>query len=510
MIEPEDFGYGPMRTLAHVAAGAAEPRHAGLWREWQRELDRVRPRLRNATIEDADPLEPGATHIVPSVGGVRVGCRVIEPAERPRGAAVVLHGYEQPEALNEAADRWEGLIGRGCVVVLLRVRGYPGSTMDTGDLTRGEFGWIGSGLDPLAPTDEPLMHRWVYPRAIADVVLSCRAVGEAFGVPVSLAGESFGGGLAVAAAARGAGVSRLAFGLASMGDWAWRLEHRATRGLWLDVEHLLRHYRRWESEIVEGLLACDTATLARGVTCPALAKLALRDEVVPAPTAAAVYNALKTEPAGKCRFLVPAGHADIGLANARRHALFERMRTEFLDPAHEPARVFKEWEAVLNAGERDPGRGRAMSNEQGSLFGGTEPTGAGQRGVDEARLIDAYERAQRTLDDLPYTPEFARLCAEVGAQTQAQQRDAFRTLHRMRKAARLPRMGRSASERPRIEPEEESLLSGLIVEAVGTLGQRDRLPYSAEMDALVEKFNAQTGRSLDHHAVWRLIAKIAK
>jgi hypothetical protein len=45
---------------------------------------------------------------------------------------------------------------------------------------------------------------------------------------------------------------------------------------------------------------------------------------------------------------------------------------------------------------------------------------------------------------------------------------------------------------------------------VGGLGQRDQLPYTPAFDALVQEFNAATGRSLDPHSVWRLVAKLAK
>jgi len=43
--------------------------------------------------------------------------------------------------------------------------------------------------------------------------------------------------------------------------------------------------------------------------------------VVPAPTAAAVFNALAGDPGRKWRFTVRYGHHDGGVADMRRHAL---------------------------------------------------------------------------------------------------------------------------------------------------------------------------------------------
>ena len=58
--------------------------------------------------------------------------------------------------------------------------------------------------------------------------------------------------------------------------------------------------------------------------------------------------------------------------------------------------------------------------------------------------------------------------------------------------------------------EHERLLEQLVVEHAGTLGQRDRLPYTEAFDRLLESFNAGTGSSLNAHDLWRLIARLAK
>ncbi len=127
---------------------------------------------------------------------------------------------------------------------------------------------------------------------------------------------------------------------------------------------------------------------------------------------------------------------------------------------------------------------------------------------DDALLVSVYERTGRTLDDLPYTPEFEAICEAVGRADEP--REVFRRLHNLRKAAKLPRLGRAPTVAVRLEPEEEELVLGLVRERVGTVGQRDRLPYTPEFDRLLERFNADTGRNLDRHTLWRLIAKLAK
>ncbi len=126
-------------------------------------------------------------------------------------------------------------------------------------------------------------------------------------------------------------------------------------------------------------------------------------------------------------------------------------------------------------------------------------------------LVGAYEAVGRTLDDLPYTEEFERLYTQSQAERAGlSRREAFHRLHTIRKRGDLTRVGRSSTPPPKIEPAEEAALAGLVTAAVGTLGQRDQLPYTPAFDSLVERFNAQTGRQLPPHTVWRLVAKLAK
>lgn len=126
-------------------------------------------------------------------------------------------------------------------------------------------------------------------------------------------------------------------------------------------------------------------------------------------------------------------------------------------------------------------------------------------------LIDAYVVAGRTLDDLPYTNEFEDLFQTLGGDTCGKsRREVFHRLHNLRKASGLPRLGRAPFNPPAINLDDEELLSSLVVAQIGTLGQRDQLPFTSRFDLLAQQFNDRTGRSLASHDVWRLVAKLAK
>ena len=131
---------------------------------------------------------------------------------------------------------------------------------------------------------------------------------------------------------------------------------------------------------------------------------------------------------------------------------------------------------------------------------------------DEALLISVYQRAGRTLDDLPYTEQFEQLfTAMYGRDAPGVTRASlFHRLHNLRKAGKLPRLGRAQTSAPRIDSQQEELLVGLVEQAVGKLSLRDRLLYTPEMDVVVDAFNTQTGLSLTPHDLWRVIAKLAK
>ena len=78
----------------------------------------------------------------------------------------------------------------------------------------------------------------------------------------------------------------------------------------------------------------------------------------------------------------------------------------------------------------------------------------------------------------------------IGDRVGLDRHGVFRRLHTLRKAGKLPKLGvRAVGKPPRLPADDEKLLAQLVVEAVGSLGQRDRLPYAPEFDAVVQRFN---------------------
>lgn len=363
MVEPDDFGLAPLQTLALVTSGERVSGHAGFWKAWGSAVFAEDARLTPRGPGTTDPGDDSASHEIQSVLSVRLGARLVLPEDKHvhlRAALVTTHGYENVPTLGGASRLWQDLANAGVAVLILRVRGYPGSQLDCPGMVRhiaameglrspeayrGGGLWITHGLSEAACSGE-LGSSWALSLAVADVVNACRAMRgwmRARGVSprVFLHGESFGGGLAVLAASALADrepIDRLVLGVPSMGAWCWRLADERARcraGTARHVVDLISSRRDLEGPIREMLFLHDAAIHARRVRCPVLCKLALRDEVVPAPAAAAVFNALAGAPGEKWRFLTRYGHFDGGIADVRRHAMFERLIRVFLDPGRD-------------------------------------------------------------------------------------------------------------------------------------------------------------------------------
>ncbi len=526
MPEPDDFGLSPVQTLSHVGDSSRSVRHASFWKAWTGAVLAQQPRLSPREPRDSDASDPSATHQFESARSTRIGCSLVLPRGRPRAGLVVLHGYSNVPTLAQTANDYQPLADRGVAVLALRLRGYPGSQADVPGIVEhaaaddgGGGMWITHGLESLT-SDAGFGSDWVFSYAAADAVNACRALrgflsSRADSAPLFVHGESLGAALAIVASSQLADIdeiARLVIGLPSMGDWPWRLARdQSGGGAGGLIRRFIADHAQLEAEISTTLRVFDTVIHARRVRCPVLCKLALKDETVPAPTAAAVFNALGGDPGRKWRFTVRYGHHDGGIADMRRHALFDRLALEFLDPAVDVCT--RDWESPVlsTAGDKpmplQSSVPAALAGEP-TLFG-AEPLPARAERDDD--LIAAYVSAGRTLDDLPYTPEFDRLYrASAGALPGRTEREVFHKLHNLRKAGKLPRLGKPAGSPPRIDQGEESALAELVVGAVGSLGQRDQLPYSEQFASLVAAFNQRTGRSLVPHDVWRLVAKLAK
>jgi len=361
MVEPDDFGLGPVETIARTADSRRAPSHGAFWAAWQNRVLAEATTL--ALRREADPSDPTATHEFESVRHARIGCTLAEPHDpaRIRAGLVVGHGYGSPDPLAQSRVRWQAYASRGIATLAIRLRGYPGSQLDTGPLA-SDWGRIAHGLEGLL-AHPPAPEVWILSDWTADLALACRALRRHLarrtgspGLPLFLRGDSLSGGLAVLAAARFSAIQqtfpmidRLVLANPSLGDWAWRLRtippDRAL-GAGGDVARFLRDTGADPAAASAQLRLFDPVVHARRVFCPVLCRLAQRDEVVPAPTAAAVFNALATSPGLRWRFLTRYGHHEGGLAHARRSALFERCCEDILDPDRTPGEVMASWEGV--------------------------------------------------------------------------------------------------------------------------------------------------------------------
>lgn len=367
MNEPESFGLSVIQTLAHVGEPTRSVRHGSFWKTWMSGVMSERPRLVSRDHASSDPSDPSATHEFVGCRHVRIGCSLLMPdRQKPRGAIVALHGYENVPSLVRSAEDWAPMIARGMAVLVLRVRGYAGSSADVPQLVhhaghKGGGDWITYGLE--APiSDRGYGCEWSLSYAVSDVMNACRALrtrldAPACDRPIFLFGESFGAALAILAASQMADINepaRLAIGLPSMGDWPWRLslsERVAGGGAGGRIRRFIDRHANLAAEMTSTLRVFDTVIHARRVACPVLCKLAGRDDVVPAPSAAAVFNSLGSDPGAKWRYVTQYGHFDGGLTDLRRHAQFERIAADFLDASLSIDDAMAPWERVMTSGD---------------------------------------------------------------------------------------------------------------------------------------------------------------
>ncbi|MBL4591231.1 MAG: acetylxylan esterase [Phycisphaerales bacterium] len=372
MTEPDDFGFNTVRTMTHVVDPVPSLDHSGFWKRWYTRLLDVSPTLRPRIVDD--PSDPSATHEFESLAGVKVGCALVVPknAKPIERALVTTHGYTNPDSLGDSVRHWQTIADQGVAVLIVRLRGYRGSQIGIGDMTTPDAigaGWIARGFGGHKPEE------WILPDAVGDVCNAVRVMRDILlrrgeidldltegpAQPgVWLHGRSLGGGIGTIAAAQLIGrlandtvVDRLAIALPSLGAWAWRLHQRAT-GTTIDINKVIAHHSDRADELFDRVRLCDSAIHAAHVRIPTLAMLACRDEVAPAPSAAAVYNAIDAGPGQKWRFVVPYGHFEGGINNARRHALFDRAMTDFFDPACTAPDAMERWEDTMSAIDQEP------------------------------------------------------------------------------------------------------------------------------------------------------------
>ncbi|MBO6513964.1 MAG: alpha/beta fold hydrolase [Phycisphaerales bacterium] len=365
---PNDFGMDRVRTYAHVGDPTPARDHSVFWNAWFERLSHESPVLR--VREQIDESDASATHEFISSHGVRIGCRLLTPPEGTlvRASLVTVHGYTVPDSLEHESRRWSAVCDQGVAVLVIRLRGFPGSRTDGSgnliDIDATNKNWITQGFNGFDHKD------WVLPDALADVCNAARVMRNALlgrdakdlepwleGEPrhpdVYLHGRSLGGGLATIAAAQLSGrmlgrpiVDRLAIEVPSLGAWRWRLEHGGT-GLSERFKTLIENAPDHRDDLIGRLRLMDAVVHSRKVRVPTLAMLACRDEVAPAPSAAAVFNAIDADPGNKWRFCVPYGHYSGDTHNTRRIATFGRVLNDFFDPSRLPMDSLDAWESEM-------------------------------------------------------------------------------------------------------------------------------------------------------------------
>jgi catechol 2,3-dioxygenase-like lactoylglutathione lyase family enzyme len=143
----------------------------------------------------------------------------------------------------------------------------------------------------------------------------------------------------------------------------------------------------------------------------------------------------------------------------------------------------------------------------GALFAGVEHRAPVRRDL----LVRLYEAIGRTADDLPYTPHFESLYRDYIAgqpEPKPTRQETWRHLLNLRKKrGGLPKLGEARSMPPQVSAEARRVLLGLLGKEIG---KRDRLPYTARFDEIVDEFNRTQSRPLSPHLVWRLVAMLAK
>ncbi|CAN5662210.1 hypothetical protein BH09PLA1_BH09PLA1_36380 [soil metagenome] len=202
------------------------------------------------------------------------------------------------------------------------------------------------------------------------------------------------------------------------------------------------------------------------------------------------------------------------------HQRSNELRLKFVSP---PSRVARGYRAtvkdpfgtVLHLIDRSDETSLSQRDQENHLED-ARPPGALFDGVSQhipakrALLTKLYESLGRTADDLPYTPHFESLYEPYVAgyaDPKPDRAEVWRHLLNIRKAGKLPKLGEARSKPPDVSDEAREHLRKLLGDDIG---KRDRLPYSARFEEIVEEFNKEQARKMSPHLVWRLAATIAK
>ena len=199
------------------------------------------------------------------------------------------------------------------------------------------------------------------------------------------------------------------------------------------------------------------------------------------------------------------------------HADRAALRLTFISPPKQAARGYRAtvrdpFGTVLQIIDRTTEKSAGLAvvedaKSPGALFAGVEADSKSKGKPD--LLIKEYLALGRTADDLPYTPHFETLYRGYAERLDPKptKHEVWRQLLNLRKGGKLPKLGEARSRPPQVSPEHKALLRQMLG---ADIGKRDRLPYTARFDQLVDQFNQTQARPISPHLVWRLVATLAK
>jgi cephalosporin-C deacetylase len=295
------FDY-PLDQLRDYTLASTEP--ADLADFWDRTLTQTRAHPLDARFSPVDNhLSVIDTFDVSyaGFGGDQIKGWLHLPANREAGvrlpAVVQYAGYSGGRGLAHQDTKW-AQAGYAQFIMDTRGQGYGGSTGETPDPhpSAGEVAYAGL-MTRGAGSKESYYYRRVFVDAFR-AVEAVQAHPEVDPARIILAGISQGGGITIAAAGLAAG--RLDGVIAALPDVPFlqdfpRAIDIAARGPYPEIAGFLNRHRDRYEQLLEVLNYFDGVHLGRAATVPALFSVALMDDICPASTVFAAYNAYGTE-----------------------------------------------------------------------------------------------------------------------------------------------------------------------------------------------------------------------
>lgn len=291
----------PLNELRTYSANAVAPADFdAFWQDTVARTQALPLEPRFTPMENLLPLIDSFDVSFGGFGGDRIKAWLHLPAGRAAGGTlpgvVQFIGYSGGRGLVQQDTRW-AQAGYAQLIMDTRGQGYGGILGETPDPhpSAGGVSYPGLMTRGLSSRED-----YYYRRTYVDAFRAIEAAKAAPGVDperVVLAGMSQGGGLALAAAGLAAG--RLSGIRAVLTDVPFlqdfpRALAVAARGPYPELVAFLARHRDHAAGVLEVLNYFDGVHFARRATAPALFSVALLDDVCPASTVFASYNAYGT------------------------------------------------------------------------------------------------------------------------------------------------------------------------------------------------------------------------